>query len=160
VVALALTAMALHAQGEHEAAMVAAERLVRQAQPGGMLRTLVDEGPMLGTVLSELYEARGENLDSPVREYLSAVLAAFAAEPARSAPRAPQGDESGVRNLLSAREREVLALVAAGASNAAIAGALVVSVHTVKSHVKHIFEKLGVESRTQALARARELDLV
>jgi LuxR family transcriptional regulator, maltose regulon positive regulatory protein len=61
---------------------------------------------------------------------------------------------------LSPREIEVLSLIATGASNPAIAEHLVVSVHTVKSHVVHILGKLGVTSRTQAALRARELGIV
>jgi LuxR family transcriptional regulator, maltose regulon positive regulatory protein len=61
---------------------------------------------------------------------------------------------------LSAREREVLQLIAAGKSNAQIAQALVVAVSTVKAHVNHLFGKLAVSSRTQAIARAHELHLL
>jgi LuxR family maltose regulon positive regulatory protein len=61
---------------------------------------------------------------------------------------------------LSEREREVLALVAAGLSNQEIATRLVVGVSTVKKHINNIFGKLAVSSRTQALARARDLNLL
>ena len=61
---------------------------------------------------------------------------------------------------LSARELEVLRLVAAGNSNRDISAQLFVTVDTVKKHLTHIFAKLGVSSRTQALARARELELI
>ena len=61
---------------------------------------------------------------------------------------------------LSLRELEVLRLVAAGASNPEIARQLVVTVNTVKKHVTNIFGKLGATSRTQAVARARQLGLV
>jgi LuxR family maltose regulon positive regulatory protein len=61
---------------------------------------------------------------------------------------------------LSERELEVLRLVAAGKSNREISGQLFVTVDTVKKHLTHIFGKLGVRSRTQAVARARELGLI
>ncbi len=61
---------------------------------------------------------------------------------------------------LSDREQEVLGLIAAGLSNEAIADRLVVSVNTVKTHVKNLYGKLGTGSRTQTVARARELGLL
>jgi LuxR family maltose regulon positive regulatory protein len=61
---------------------------------------------------------------------------------------------------LTERELEVLRLLADGASNAAIAAALVVAVGTVKKHVYNICAKLGTQNRTQAVARARTLHLL
>jgi LuxR family maltose regulon positive regulatory protein len=61
---------------------------------------------------------------------------------------------------LSERELEVIRLIAAGYSNQDIADQLVISVGTVKKHINHIFGKLGVESRTQALALAQALHLL
>ncbi len=61
---------------------------------------------------------------------------------------------------LSQRELEVLQLLAGGASNQEIATALVVAPGTVKLHVSHILSKLGVNSRTRAILRARDLDLL
>jgi LuxR family maltose regulon positive regulatory protein len=58
------------------------------------------------------------------------------------------------------RELEVLRLIAQGHSNQEIAGKLVVGLSTVKTHINHLFQKLGVSSRTQAIARARELGLL
>ena len=64
------------------------------------------------------------------------------------------------RHGLTARELEVLRLVAAGQSNRAIASALVLSEHTVARHLQNIFRKLDVSSRTAASAFAYEHDLV
>jgi LuxR family transcriptional regulator, maltose regulon positive regulatory protein len=61
---------------------------------------------------------------------------------------------------LSGREREVLGLVAAGRPNRAIGEELFVGLDTVKRHVSHIFAKLGVANRTEAVARARVLGLL
>ena len=60
---------------------------------------------------------------------------------------------------LSARELEVLRLLAAGRDNAEIARALVVAISTVKSHINHIFGKLGVPTRVDAVRRAQELKI-
>jgi LuxR family maltose regulon positive regulatory protein len=61
---------------------------------------------------------------------------------------------------LSDRELEVLGLLAAGKANRAIADELVAALDTVKKHVSHILDKLGVDNRTQAVTRARELRLL
>lgn len=61
--------------------------------------------------------------------------------------------------LLSRRELEVLKLIVRGYSNQQIAESLFISLHTVKTHTQHIHCKLGVERRTQAIARAKELGL-
>jgi LuxR family maltose regulon positive regulatory protein len=61
---------------------------------------------------------------------------------------------------LSERELQVLRLIAAGKRNKEIAAALTVTLNTVKKHSSHIYQKLGVDGRTQAVARARELDLL
>ena len=74
-----------------------------------------------------------------------------------SVPKASQPQK--LRDLLSKRELEVLRFVAAGLSNQEIANELVLAVSTVKSHVHKIFRKLEVSSRTQAVVRARELNL-
>lgn len=96
--------------------------------------------------------------DAPPHELIAAVRAAAAGESALapviasrllSRMRAPQVS-------LSSREIQVLELVAAGRSNSDVATALFVSETTVKSHLAHIFSKLGVTSRTAAVSAARE----
>ena len=61
---------------------------------------------------------------------------------------------------LSARELAVLRLIAQGCSNQEISERLFISLHTVKTHARHINSKLGVERRTQAVARAKGLGLI
>lgn len=61
----------------------------------------------------------------------------------------------GRLQLLTVRECEVLGLIVRSHTNAEIAGLLFISTHTVKAHVQHIFDKLGVSSRSQLIARAR-----
>ena len=74
--------------------------------------------------------------------------------------RSLRGPKGRLPEPLSERELEVLALVAAGRSNKEITGRLFVSINTVKTHVNNLYPKLGERSRTQAIARARELDLI
>ena len=66
----------------------------------------------------------------------------------------------GLIDPLTARELEVLDLMALGKPNQAIAAELVISLDTVKSHVAHIMAKLDVANRTQAVARARQVGLL
>ena len=91
-------------------------------------------------------------------EYTRRLLAAFgrAEKPTSAAP--VSGSE--FVEPLSERELEVLRLVAEGLSNRQIAERLVLSLGTVKSHIHHIYGKLGASKRTQAVARARQLGLI
>jgi len=100
--------------------------------------------------------------DAPPAELIAAVRAAAAGESALAPAiatrlvahmRSPEG-------RLSAREIEVLLLVAAGTSNREIGARLFLSEATVKSHLVHIFTKLGVSSRTAAVAKARETGVI
>ena len=72
---------------------------------------------------------------------------------------APPGTDA-LAEPLSDREVEVLRLIAAGLPNREIAHELVIAISTVKSHINNIYGKLGVERRTQAVARSRELGLL
>ena len=69
-------------------------------------------------------------------------------------------DALPMQETLSAREMAVLQLIAEGCSNQEISNRLFISLHTVKTHASHINSKLGVERRTQAVARAQELRLI
>jgi DNA-binding NarL/FixJ family response regulator len=95
---------------------------------------------------------RGEAaLDPAVQHHVVAALSG----PASQAPPAT-GEGADLPDGLTPREAEVLALIAGGLTNTEIAGRLVVSAATVKSHVNHIFAKTGVGDRAQAVVYAYE----
>jgi len=89
--------------------------------------------------------------------YVSGLLAAFRS---RYQSRIELSPRFGIADPLSAREGAILNLIAQGLSNKEIARDLAIAPETVKSHVKHIFIKLGAEKRAQAVARAQSLGLV
>ena len=83
-----------------------------------------------------------------------------AGEPRGAVSDRPALHSNSLVELLTAREREVLQLLIDGASNREIAASLVLSINTVKKHILNLCGKLGVQSRTQATARARTLNLL
>jgi len=89
---------------------------------------------------------------TPVSQSLAEKLPALVARPAL--------DSSPAAEQLSTREMAVLRLIAQGCSNQEISDQLFISLHTVKTHASHINSKLGVERRTQAVARAKELGVL
>ncbi len=150
--ALVLLAVARDAQGERSRAVELLAEALALAEPGGFIRTFVDEGVPMARLLREAL-ARG------VRpEYVRRLLAAFPADDAgRAASPATSIAGGRLAEPLSSRELEVLALIARGLSNEEIAARLYLSLHTVKAHARSIYAKLGVGSRTQAVARGRAL---
>jgi LuxR family maltose regulon positive regulatory protein len=126
----------------------------------------VDEGPAMAALVRELLAGRGQErpagADAIPREYLARLADAFEQAGLSIRPPLRRGGVvvAGLVEPLTARELEVLELLAAGTPNRAIAEALVVTPETVKKHLSHLFDKLGVANRTQAVARARELGLL
>jgi DNA-binding NarL/FixJ family response regulator len=104
-----------------------------------------------------LKDATPDELSRAVR---SLVQGGAALEPGVAARLLERMSESERGEDLSARELEVLRLLVAGASNKAIAGRLSLSENTVKSHISHIFGKLGVQNRAEAVAVALQRGLV
>jgi LuxR family maltose regulon positive regulatory protein len=162
---LVLLALACERRGETGQAMDHLNAALALAEPEGFVRVFVDEGPPMATLLRCLIQ---DSHNGGVRTfpngtpegYAGTLLERFALE----APRAGNGGTREARapgiEPLSDRETEVLALVADGRTNSQIAGELYLSVGTVKAHVHHIFGKLLVRNRSQAVARARELQLL
>ena len=151
---LLLQALALAGQKRLPEAEAALRRAVFLAEPQGYIRTFVDQGaPLL-----ELLRRPGVRQQSP--HYVNQLLRAFNDRADSSTLLVTDEDEVGLLEELTPREREILSLIARGASNQEIADRLVLSVGTVKGHVNHIFSKLGVHNRTAAVAHARELGLI
>jgi LuxR family maltose regulon positive regulatory protein len=146
---LVLQSLALHALGDRARALSTLERALKQASPEGYVRLFVDGGTPMVALLRQAY-ARGS-----VPDYVTTLLSAAGA-PALTPP-APAGS---LLEPLTERELEVLRLLVAGLSNSAMAQELVITVGTVKRHVNSIYSKLGVNSRTQAVARAHALHLL
>ena len=127
------------------------------------VRIFLDEGAPLATLLALV--ARDQ---TPTGDYAAALLAAFPAEQIRTDAGRSSDTPSGstpagpplLGEPLTEREHEILRLIAAGYSNQAIADQLVVAVSTVKKHINNLYGKLEVQTRTQALVRARALELL
>ena len=140
---LVLEALAHDAHGDRPQALRTLEHALVLAAPEGYLRLFADEGPPLAQLLHALPAP-----DAALRPYLATLRAATAEhQPGRP------GDD--LAEPLTAREREILQLIADGLNNKDLAARLVLSLHTVKVHTRNIYAKLGVGSRTQAIVRAR-----
>lgn len=155
---LALRALASERRGDTEEGLDSLRYALVLAEPEGFVRLFVDEGPPMAALLAKLL-GKGRRNGARADGYAGRLLRHFVSEGD------PPGERSGVGRIpglepLSEREVEVLGLVAAGLSNAEIARELYLSVGTVKAHVHHIFGKLLVRNRSQAVARARELGLL
>jgi LuxR family transcriptional regulator, maltose regulon positive regulatory protein len=151
---IVLQAVAEHVLGEeHRAARSLGEALAL-AEPSGFIRLFVDEGAPMADMLSA---AAAQDVRP---EYTSRLLAAFAAEAERERQPSSAPGPSPSAELLSRRELDVLRLVAQGLSNQEIGQQLFLALDTVKGHNRRIFEKLQVQRRTEAVARARELGLL
>jgi LuxR family maltose regulon positive regulatory protein len=169
---LGLQALALEAEGRHDEADAALSRALFLARPEGYVRPFLD----LGWPLCELLERTAARDTAPesggapmariAGDYVRDLLDAFRQEGQRqrgqvveAVPLASKQAEALV-DPLTDREQEVLQLLAKGLSNKEIAARLVVAPSTVKQHLKNIYGKLDVHSRTQAVARGQELALL
>ncbi len=146
---LLLQAIAFQMAGDAGKALSALKQGLSLAEPGNYVRTFVDEGESMAHLLQQAL-ARGIAVG-----YVARLLAAF-----RSAAREASPTAKALVEPLTEREMDVLRLIAGGLSNREIADELVVAVSTVKSHVNHLYGKLDVKNRTQAVAKAQALGLL
>jgi LuxR family maltose regulon positive regulatory protein len=176
---LILQSLAHQAQGDQPLALAALERALTLAEPEGYVRVFTDEGEEM----RRLIETLSQNHDHPLRGYADKLLAAFP-QPVMIEPRPPRESaplfvaepearkatfmlvEPAARiepapliEALSQRELEVLRLLRSELSGPEIAGQLVVSLNTLRTHTKNIFNKLGVNNRRAAVRRAEELGI-
>ena len=159
---LVLQALAYHTQGNLLAALTPLQRALVLAEQQGYVRLFLDEGSIMRQLLREA-SARER-----IPDYADKLLAAFEAEKRKSEdkPDLPpvlseeHRDGEPLIDPLSQREIKILQLIAQGLSNRKIGERLFLAVNTVKGHNRKIFDKLQVQSRTEAIARARELGLL
>jgi LuxR family maltose regulon positive regulatory protein len=154
---LILQALALQYQRDTDQALASLQRALALAEPEGYARIFVDEASPGGEgapIVSLLHRA------APRSGYAGKILAVLEAQQRVAGERLAQPPASSLIEPLTPREHEILHLVASGASNLEISRELFITVNTVKTHMTHIFGKLGVARRTQAASRARELGLI
>ncbi len=140
-----LLALAYAKQGEKDSSLYALREALMLAEPEGFVRIFLDEGPVMINLLRQAAVRRD------LGAYANEILLSLEPMPDRSMP---------LLEPLSDRELEVLSLIAAGLSNSEIGEKLFVTTGTVKVHASNIYSKLGVSGRIQAVAWARELDLL
>ena len=174
---LMLQALAHHAQGDTPAALIPLRRALALAEPEGYVRIFVDEGQAMAQLLAvvrRLSEADSAGINSRqgLPTYTGMLLAAMDAEKQKGENRPgpvpnqilnqpeAQTAKTVLFEPLSQRELKILQLIAQGLSNRQIGERLFIALDTVKGHNRNIFDKLQVQSRTEAIARARELGLL
>jgi LuxR family maltose regulon positive regulatory protein len=143
-----LQALAHQAGGDITAALASLDRAVTLAQPEGYVRVILDEGPPMTSLL------RAAVKQGTASDYLGRLLAAATGTELGSPVK------QGLVEPLSDRELHVLRLLKSDLDGRDIAGELMVSLNTMRTHTSHIYTKLGVSNRRAAVRRAEELHLL
>jgi len=132
-------------------------RALELGEPEGIIGVFIEQGPPVVPTLRELLQENQLGTVEP--GYVERILAAFSRPQPRETRHAVRPAPDALIEPLTDRELDVLGLMAEGLTYKEIAAKLFISLNTVRFHVKAIYGKLGVNNRTQALARARELGL-
>ena len=148
---------------EQQAKRTLAEALAL-AERGGYIRTFVDEGEPIRTLISDIRlqieKGKNQHAKGSLLSYIDTLLAAFGNQPPLPRASSAVGASEMLIEPLSERELAVLKLIGAGFSNREIADKLFIEIGTVKTHINNIYGKLNVHSRTQAVARSRDLNML
>ncbi len=148
---LVLQALAYYAQGDLPASLLPLKHALALAEPQGYVRMFLDEG---SNMMQLLREASAREI---MPDYTDNLLAAFESEKQKSEDKPDLSLAQPLIEPLSQRELKILQLIAQGLSNREIGERLFLALDTIKGHNRKIFDKLQVQSRTEAIARAREL---
>jgi LuxR family transcriptional regulator, maltose regulon positive regulatory protein len=147
-----LRALAHHANGDQDSAAADLSAALTDAMPAGYRQLFLDEGRPILDLLGQVSRTAAAD----VRAHAEHLLAAARRPP--GPPPVPVEDAAGEE--LSEREREVLRLLATELTGPEIAGHLYISVNTLRTHTKHIFQKLDVNTRRGAVRRATDLGVL
>jgi len=146
---LVLQAMVFKKINKETESIAAVKKALELAEPGGYIRIFVDEGPPMAKLLEKMLDAK----DNIPRAFVKKLLPAFKLRKIAKI-------DYGLVESLSERELEVLQFIAAGLSNKKITENLFISMNTVKTHLRNIYDKLDVHSRTEAIVKARDIGLL
>ncbi len=152
-----LQSLALEKQGHSDAALESLEEALALAEPGGWVRPFVELGRPMAELLKRYADRKGRT------NHLRRILDAFRTLEVQTASTHPGNDRPGAAGVawtgepLTKRELDILELVANRLQNKEIASRLFVSPETVKTHLKHLYQKLGVSNRRDAAAKAAEI---
>jgi LuxR family maltose regulon positive regulatory protein len=153
---LILKALVSYAQRENDSALTTLKSALTLAEPENYMRSFLDPGKPMEELLS--WSLESQSLNEPhLRAYAGKLLSHFGVD---TSIEARQPTAEALFEPLSQRELEVLRLIAQGLSNREISERLFLALSTVKGHNRVIFDKLQVQRRTEAVARARELGLL
>jgi LuxR family maltose regulon positive regulatory protein len=151
---LNLQALAQQTLGDIDEALNALEQALSLAEPEGYIRLFVDEGRPMAKLLQQV--AR----QGIAQDYVAKLLATCEVRDINSGSTPQPPNPPAPIELLSDRETDVLRLLNTDLTSPEIAAELVVSVNTIRTHIKHIYEKLNAHSRYEAVERAKELGLL
>ena len=147
-------------QGNSDQAMQVLENVIALAEPAGWIRPFVEAGPEMNDLLKRFYKL---HQNSEFAHHLLELFQSFNGQNPRNpeaettSPQVPGGEFA---EELTNREIDILELVALRMQNKEIANRLFISVHTVKDHLKHIFQKLAVSNRREAVNMAIERKII
>ena len=160
VIEILLTQALLHqAQGRRPQALAALERALTLTEPEGYVRIYLDEGEAMRLLISDLRLTIAAR-PHPLLGYVNRILDFSSQSTEVNHQSKIVNPKSTLVESLTDRELEILRLIATGHSNAEIGQRLYLALSTVKGHNLRIFNKLQVQNRTEAAARARELSLL